>query len=211
MPSASARRLGFTLIELMVAVAVMALLVSLAGPSFRDMILTQRLRGVESQVVTDMQLARAEAALRGKYMIVKFSQDTAQTCYSVYYATTDDGLSNSGQCDCTHGVGTTCTNNSGAPIADLVEIKTVTVPRSSGVELHWPGDDSSALTFAFDFVTGGLLTDVTDLNLLPLALVTIHTRVDDTRQLTTLLSQAGRPRTCGARADNAQRMQVAAC
>ena len=44
---------GLTLVELLVVVAVVAVVLMLAAPSFRGMIETQRLRGINAQFVTD--------------------------------------------------------------------------------------------------------------------------------------------------------------
>ena len=74
-----ARQRGFTLIELMVVVAVLGTLVMLVAPSFRDMILMQRLRGINAQVTTDMQFARSEAVSRGRTARVVLGSNANQT------------------------------------------------------------------------------------------------------------------------------------
>ncbi|MBL0296209.1 MAG: hypothetical protein IPQ21_03190 [Betaproteobacteria bacterium] len=61
-----------TLVELMVVVAVVAIVLTLAAPSFRDFILLQRLKGINAQLVTDLQFARSEAVARGTLMRVQF-------------------------------------------------------------------------------------------------------------------------------------------
>ena len=58
-------RRGFTLVELLIVVAVVAIILVVAAPSFRDMILMQRLRSITAQLVTDLQFARNEAVSRG--------------------------------------------------------------------------------------------------------------------------------------------------
>jgi type IV fimbrial biogenesis protein FimT len=55
---------GFTLIEMVAVVAVMAILVSLAVPSFKDMILGVRVRTTASDVLQAVMLARSEAIKR---------------------------------------------------------------------------------------------------------------------------------------------------
>ncbi|MFT3816959.1 MAG: prepilin-type N-terminal cleavage/methylation domain-containing protein [Rubrivivax sp.] len=52
---------GVTLIELMIAVAIIAIIVTLAAPSFKSMIQVQRLRSTHSVLNTDFQFARSEA------------------------------------------------------------------------------------------------------------------------------------------------------
>ncbi|MDO8906340.1 GspH/FimT family protein [Hydrogenophaga sp.] len=59
------RHAGFTLIELMVTVAMAAILAALATPSFRELIEAQRLRDTAFGLVSDLTLARSEAIKRG--------------------------------------------------------------------------------------------------------------------------------------------------
>ena len=56
---------GFTLIELMVVVAITAILLAIAAPSFTDLIARRRVEGVATEVNTDLQYARTEAVSRG--------------------------------------------------------------------------------------------------------------------------------------------------
>lgn len=81
---------GLTLIELMIAVAVLAILVSLAAPSFGGQIDRQRLRGAAEGLALDLAEARFEAARRGQSLHVSFAPGT-DWCYAV--ATV-------GGCDC---------------------------------------------------------------------------------------------------------------
>lgn len=115
---------GFTLIELMIVVAVVAVILTLAVPSFRDMILMQRLRGINAQLVTDMAFARAEAISRGTFVRVHFKSDSAMSCYTI-----SGGPSINGQplCDCLL-VTARCPANT-----DTFEIRTVQYPLSESV------------------------------------------------------------------------------
>ncbi|HEY5579745.1 MAG TPA: GspH/FimT family pseudopilin [Rhodoferax sp.] len=65
--SASAKQInsGFTLIELMVTVAILAITASLAAPSFREILAAQRVRSTAYSIVSDLTLARSEAVKRG--------------------------------------------------------------------------------------------------------------------------------------------------
>ncbi|WP_133716312.1 GspH/FimT family pseudopilin [Methylocaldum gracile] len=56
---------GFTLIELMVAVAVLAVTLTIGVPSFRDTILNNRITTQINELVADLSLARSEAIKRG--------------------------------------------------------------------------------------------------------------------------------------------------
>ena len=55
---------GFTLIELMVAVAVAAVLLTVVVPSFTDQLARRKLEGVATELSTDLQFARTQAVAR---------------------------------------------------------------------------------------------------------------------------------------------------
>lgn len=79
-----ARARGFTLIELMVTIAIAAILAGLAAPSFRDLIANNRLKTHTSALHTSLLQARSEAIKRnGRVVLCKSSN--AATC-----ATTGD-------------------------------------------------------------------------------------------------------------------------
>jgi prepilin-type N-terminal cleavage/methylation domain-containing protein len=61
---------GFTLVELMVAIMVLAILLGLAVPSFRDASLGSRLAGYANDMVASSQLARSEAVKRNRLVVI---------------------------------------------------------------------------------------------------------------------------------------------
>lgn len=52
---------GVTLIELIVALAVLAILVAIAVPSFREVSLNNRASSINNELLTDLSMARSEA------------------------------------------------------------------------------------------------------------------------------------------------------
>lgn len=176
------RRRGFTLVELLVVVAVLAVILTLAAPSFRSMIEMQRLRSITSQLVTDLQFARNEAVQRNTLLRVSFEKNDDMTCYTLY---TSPALGN--RCDCRHGAGEACRD-----FADNREVRTVQIPASLAVKVEIPATEFDT-AFAFDNVTGGLFVIPTDD--LPAAWsdITIESCLDANRKLAVRLSGAGRP------------------
>ena len=63
-PHLHPRLRGFTLIELMVTVAILAVLLSIAVPSFRESIMNARMTGLANDIMADLNVARAEAVRR---------------------------------------------------------------------------------------------------------------------------------------------------
>jgi len=71
------RAAGFTLIEMMVAIAVAVILMTLAVPSFQQSRLTTQLRASTNDLVADVNLARGEALKRNQPVTMCVSSDGA--------------------------------------------------------------------------------------------------------------------------------------
>lgn len=177
------RQRAFTLVELMVVVAVLAIIALIAAPSFGDLILMQRLKSINAQLVTDLQFARSEAVARNTLMRVRFQSNGVMTCYAIYTSPNESDL-----CDCTRNPGTACT------IADTAEVRTVQVPRSLSVQVNIP--EFALDAFAFDPVTGGLRSVFADQPNGPLNGFVVDTAVDTPRGLRVQLNRAGRSTVC---------------
>lgn len=67
---AARQLLGFTLIELMVTVSVLAILIAIGMPSFVSVINSNRLTAQSNEVVAALQLARVEAVRQNRRAIV---------------------------------------------------------------------------------------------------------------------------------------------
>jgi type IV fimbrial biogenesis protein FimT len=66
----SERTRGFTIIELMITLAIAAILITLAAPSFKSFILDQRVRTASFEVLSTLNFARSEAIKRNANVTV---------------------------------------------------------------------------------------------------------------------------------------------
>lgn len=181
---------AFTLIELMVVIAIVAVVLSLAAPSFQKMIEMQRLRGVQDQLVTDLQFARSEAARSGipVHFYVKRAGGGAGACYILFTDTNLDNRNWQAPCDCAVAAGARCTN------ATMKEVRTVQLPASQLVLLR---ESPIAVNHvAFDPVTLGLITPAIDVGGGVPQPFKVDTMYDRPRKLRTIVELSGRPLVC---------------
>lgn len=172
---------GLTLIEALVAIAIVGVLIAITGPSLRDMIVVQRLRGVNAQLVTDLQFGRSEAVSRNTYLRFSHRFDSTQTCY-VLYTFTD----NTDRCDCRNTPACTTTN--------VTEVRSVRVSRDQGVSLDLPG--SQVTDFDFDPITGAIRAIPSDRGSPSLSSFEIRAVMDASRTFKTTVGRSGRPTIC---------------
>lgn len=71
---------GLTLTELMVSLAIMAIMAAIAAPSLRDYMDEHRLRSTMSELTNDLNFARAEAIKRSARVLVCGRTSGATTC-----------------------------------------------------------------------------------------------------------------------------------
>lgn len=176
---------GFTLIEMLIGIALVAIVLAVGVPSMQRFIVNNRLKAVNAQLVTDLQFARAEAAARNMPVYWSMRGIATMTCYTIF-TTTVDGA----ECNCTVDPPLRCNS------ASLTEVRTTQVPRDGAVRLTIP----AARMFAFDHVNGGVYygtTDFSDAALNDFVVDTIVT-ADSTRKLRTSISPAGRVSVCSA-------------
>lgn len=105
MPVRRRNAYGVTLIELMITLAVAAILVTIAAPSLTSFIDKNRLKGVAEGVATVLNNARSESVKRGRDINVKFSGTTTAWCVGANAAldpTPGATVPAAQECDCTN-------------------------------------------------------------------------------------------------------------
>lgn len=112
---------GFTLIELIVAVTLVALLVAVALPSYQSLRQEQMVRAATAAIYTDMMLLKSEAIKRGGPVTLKiFNAGQANWCYRIAI----DGTCSS--------CADLCSSIEGRKGADADEFGNVVIDASSG-------------------------------------------------------------------------------
>lgn len=71
------RVLGFTIVELMVAIAVAAILIAIAAPNFSDMIKANHVQSQARELYSQLNYARSEAVSRGANILFCHSNNTS--------------------------------------------------------------------------------------------------------------------------------------
>jgi len=129
---------GFTLIELMVTLAVAAILVTVAIPGFRSLIQNNRAATQSNELLSGLMLARSEAVKRGVRVSICSSTDEATCAASTNWATgwivfTDDS-GTSGSKDGTDAVIRAWDTLKGAPTLTSATNNNIQFLRSGLVE-----------------------------------------------------------------------------
>lgn len=126
---------GVTLVEAAVVMAISAITVSTAAPSFAGLIEKQRLVGVAAQLATDVQFVRAESILRNTPVRLSFHTQIWGSCYVAHTGQRSD-------CEC---------NPEGVAICsgDAQQIKTVRLPADDRIGLQ-----SNVTSILFDPLHG---------------------------------------------------------
>lgn len=75
-----ARQLGFTLVEIAIALGVLAILIALSAPTFGDWLQNQQIRAATEATLNGLQLARAEAVRRNGQVRFQFVSDLTSGC-----------------------------------------------------------------------------------------------------------------------------------
>ncbi len=113
---------GLTLVELMVTLAIVAILLAIAVPSMQQLIARKRVEGVANELASDIRYLRSVQSQRSRAVRIIFAAN--KTCYTMLVK----GSSPTASCDCTQAALGLQVCTSGSSVHE--EIKTVTVPSS---------------------------------------------------------------------------------
>ena len=111
-----------TLIELMVTVAITAVLMAVAIPSMQQLIAKRRVAGVVNELASDLRYLRSVGVQNAVTVQLDFGSNIASTCYSLSTNKPEEE-----NCDCNNPA--SCNGVGVAPTA----VKTVTLQRDDGV------------------------------------------------------------------------------
>ena len=81
---------GYTLIELMVVVALLALLLTLSLPSWQSFMMRRQLDGLSARLQADLHLLRSSTVARNQPLRLSFFSNTAGTCYLIHSGSAAD-------------------------------------------------------------------------------------------------------------------------
>lgn len=175
----------------MIGLGVLAVLVTLAAPSLYDFILTQRLKSIQAQLVTDLQNARSETEAANADVYVHFrvppEGESGLSCYTIYVEASPNPR---GKCDCRQAPDARC------PQSTTREIRTEQVAADTRVRLALRSNAPSDAIVGFDRVTRGTLVLLPDFVRPVGGEFVVVARVDDARSVRTTLQRSGRPSAC---------------
>lgn len=125
---------GFTLVEMLAALAVTAVALGSVLPDFSRLVQRQRLEGAAAQLETELQLARSQSVADGRNLRIGFHADAAGSCYVIH-------TGGPGACRC-EGAATTCS-------AEATALRTVAYEAKDALRVT-----SNAGSLVFDGVKG---------------------------------------------------------
>jgi len=92
---------GFTLVELMVTVAIVGIIASMAVPSFSKMIERNRLKEAIESLKSDLMFTRTEAIKRSANINMSIKINGSSWCYGIDVDNNTDNTDANDACDCT--------------------------------------------------------------------------------------------------------------
>jgi type IV fimbrial biogenesis protein FimT len=85
---------GFTMVELMVTLVVLAILLAIAAPNLSSFVSSSRLRATQGELVSALTLARSEATKRGRTVVVAALAPTTGQEFSAGWQVFEDANDN---------------------------------------------------------------------------------------------------------------------
>ncbi|MBP6899731.1 MAG: prepilin-type N-terminal cleavage/methylation domain-containing protein [Burkholderiaceae bacterium] len=138
------RRRGLSLMELLVGLAIVAVLMAVAAPSMYEFIMRKRVQGTVDELLGDLRLMRSTQAQRNARVVIRFGSTASMSCYAVYQ------FSEVGRyCDCTLSEGSMC---AGSATTRALLIKTVKWPNTQSIRVE--PNSGSATEVLLESVTG---------------------------------------------------------
>jgi len=141
---------GFTLIELIIVVAIIGIFSAVAIPSIKDMTDRNRLKNIVETMAQDIQLARSEAVQQNSDIFLTVDESAAW-CYGID--------SNAAGCNCTE------TNSANEP--DYCDLKRIVSTDFSNISVTAANTNLASVTFTptgvaqntgrIEFVSGNML------------------------------------------------------
>lgn len=125
------RRAGLTMVELLVTLAILAVLLAIAVPSMREFIERKRLEGIAQELVTDLRLLKSHQIQNrpNTGTAISFGTTAEKSCYAIYVR--GDNVVN---CDCTAADDLVCGPADAGGLRPAL-IRQVNIPVSSGVSI----------------------------------------------------------------------------
>jgi prepilin-type N-terminal cleavage/methylation domain-containing protein len=122
---------GLTLVELLVTLAILAVLLAIALPSMREFIARKRLEGIAQELVTDLRLLKSHQIQNrpNTGTAIGFGTNDQKTCYILFVK--GDNVEN---CDCTAAEDTLCGPADAGGLRPSM-IRQVNIPLSTGVRI----------------------------------------------------------------------------
>ena len=132
---------GFTLIEMMIVIAVFAIVAAIAIPAFMSLLPGMRLNGAARQIMGDLMAARMDAVKQNNEVRVFFNSPGTNQ-YQILDDDDNDGISDTGEAITTknirdnyHDVTFTSTNNPiFHPRGTATSLSTITLRNSDGTK-----------------------------------------------------------------------------
>lgn len=143
------RRRGLTLIELMVALGITALLIGAAWPSWTSYIARKRLEQSAHELASAVRLARSLHMQQRQLVVLHFSSGTGFSCFAVFQVKDMSG------CTCRNWPNPTCPVRDAAHVSSQsTSFQTTILQNRDGVSVSVPSALLPDRRVLFDAVTG---------------------------------------------------------